>query len=121
MGNCCAAEEDNTKTKSNMTKRSPKKKKANKAKKGRTLTEGEIKVWTENIKDDQIDDLWSNPGDWDTDDESDSDEFERDKISLEKKGDTKDLFKGDFMDKIHDFLADDVLRVHKSLGAFQYR
>ena len=122
MGNCCAAEDDKA-ANTDMKKRSPKKKskKSNAAKKGRTLTEEEFKAFRAEVKDDQIDDLWSNPGDWDTDDESDSDDFEIDKVTLEKSGDTKDLFKRDFMEKVHEFLAKDVIRVHEDLGAFQYR
>jgi len=104
-----------------MLKKKSKGKSSNGPKKGRTLTQDEFEQFKQEVKDDEIDDLWSNPGDWETDDDSDSDEFNKDLVDLDKKGNTKSLFRSNFMDKLHEYLADDVLAKHGELGPFQYR
>ena len=65
--------------------------------------------------------LWSNVSDFETDEETDEDEFPIDSVTLKRKGNTKDLFKKEFMEKVIEYCQKDVKSLFRKLGPFQYR
>lgn len=116
MGSCCAAENNREVTETSIGK-----KKVKKGRKGRTLTKNEVKQFTEEVQDEEEEDLWSNVSDFESDDETDEKEFKKDTVTLERKGKTKDLFRKDFMNKVIKYCTADVRDTFKKLGAFQFR
>ena len=122
MGNCCAGSDDQGNTKTDVGRRSPKKGRKNKkAKKGGALTQNEFEGFTEEVQNEHKDDLWSNVSDFESDEETDEDDFPKDTVTLERKGHTKDLFKKEFMDKVIEYCPEEVRKIYKKMGPFQYR
>lgn len=117
MGNCCAADTQRQYT-------TDLKQKKKQSKKGESVQEknnfNEFKEEYE--KHEGQEELWTQPDEFETDDEeSESEDFPSDKVTLTRKGTTKALFRKEFMDKVITKLDKAVRSRYKELGAYQYR
>lgn len=117
MGNCCAADDDKNMTKTDVGKRSPKKR----TKKGKGLSPEGFQEFKDEVQKEDVEQLWSDVEDFDEGDETDEDEFPTNEVSLDKKGDTKFLFRKEFMKKVIKYCAKDVKEKFKEIGPFKYR
>lgn len=66
-------------------------------------------------------DLWTDVDKLESDNEGDDEDFDSDVITLKRKGNTKELFKREFMDKIVKHCSDKVQSSYNELGPFRYR
>jgi hypothetical protein len=119
MGNCCATEDERQFEKHDM-----KQKKAKSSRKGEGIqVENNFNEFkNEYEKSGKQSDLWTDPGDFSSDDdESDSEEFSTDKVTLERKFQTKVLFRKEFMDRVIKQLNSQVSAQYKENGPYRYR
>jgi predicted phage gp36 major capsid-like protein len=126
MGNCCSNDNQDAITTKDVKGRSPDRKKrtSRRKAKGAAVDDEQVQrfeTFEKDINKEEAEELWTNPDLFEQDEESDDDDMESDKITLKRKGETKDLFKESFMKKAVKHCSKDVRTKWKSLGTLQYR
>lgn len=127
MGNCCSNEENKDAITTKAVKqRSPgKNKKTSKRKaKGAAVNDEQIQrfeTFEKDIDKEEDEELFTHPDLFEQDQESDDEDLDSDKITLKRKGETKDIFKENFMKKVIKHCSKEVRNKWKSLGPAQYR
>lgn len=122
MGNCCSCNDDGNVKISDAQNRSSKTKKDRnkKAGTGLHLNEDQFNQFKDDIEKDSDMVLWSDVEGLEEDDVNDSDDTSNE-ITLKRRGDTKQLFKKSFMDKVSKHMTEEVKAKYKDLGPFRYR
>ena len=129
MGNVCAGDEKATKDgakdvkgrKSASKKRAAPKKAKGSAAPSEAATNSKFESFREEFDDGEYDDYYTDPEDFDTDEDSDDEDMATDNITLQRKGETKDLFDQKCMKKIVKHANQNVRTKYKQLKPFQYR
>jgi len=131
MGNCCSGAEEKHVKMCDINKNdgTTDRKKKRKGKKGTSLPNGKptfeaangvFADFEERFKNNN-EDLFTDPGELGSDNGEDDEEMDEDEITLEKEGNTKELFKKSFMDKIVKYCPEAIQETYKDLGPFKYR
>jgi hypothetical protein len=118
MGNCCATEDER------QFEPDMKQKRTKSSRKGESVqVENNFNEFkSEYERSGKQGDLWTDPGDFSSDDdESDSEEFSSDKFNLDRKFQTKVLFRKEFMDRVIKQLDSQVCDEYKEIGPYRYR
>ena len=126
MGNACAGEEKAAKNESADLKgrKQQRKRAGGKKAKGAAVQETnneEFELFRQEFDDGDYEDYYTDPEDFDTDEDSDDEDMTTDTITLQRKGQTKDLFDPKCMKKIVKHANQHVRSKFKALKPFQYR